>query len=533
MLGLAKTMTKLNIKNDTLSEASEKAMGLPQQNDSFEGSMGRVVDGEPLPGDEQIVIDHLRRHPQCVQQIESHLAMDAMLFDEARCDTRAFIESVRVSIEAEETKSVFVRGVHEAIFGSGFGRINLKCDLGDASNSQRKWLGHSVVLTLACSLLLASLLAGGIWNAAAIGQPVLVQVDRVAGTTAFTAGDQVDLRALVLPEGTVDLRLPSGVMLECQSPLMARFEHPMRLHLSRGRIDIDVGEEGAGFTVVTPVGEVVDLGTRFAVNASVDGEVRVAVLSGQVELRSQKVGTVSLFDGEAVRLSGSQAPRRLHSVEIRNHGIDHDRKDSVIHSVSDNVDLPKTRRFYGLVPSGMRDGVRAFRDRTPRWESDPGEDFPEELLGADLIQTFQTYRFQRKFQLQFSTTQPSRVYVFYDARYSPPGWLARDFVNTGIQIRSVGWRSNSIVTRGIEADAWGNVSIPHDIWCRDLKHSTSVVLGPPVLSEKDLNATSEFEGVKPSMYGIAVQPIVPPVTNIGKNIVGDRRVKAISVGITK
>jgi ferric-dicitrate binding protein FerR (iron transport regulator) len=44
----------------------------------------------------------------------------------------------------------------------------------------------------------------------------------------------------------------------------------MRLHLSQGRVDVDVGEEGVGFTVVTPVGEVVDLGTRFAVNASVD-----------------------------------------------------------------------------------------------------------------------------------------------------------------------------------------------------------------------------------------------------------------------
>ena len=526
-------MTKSKTINDNFPKVSKKVVGLPQENVSFDEAMGRIVDGEPLPGDEQVVIDHLRCHPQCVQQIECHLAMDAILFDEARCDTQAFVESVRVSIEAEETKSVFVRSVQEAIFGSGFGRINLKCDLGDASISQRRWLGHSVVLTLACSLLLASLLAGGIWNAAAIGQPVLVQVDRVVGTTAFTAGDQVDLRTLVLPEGTVDLRLPSGVMLECQSPLMARFEHPMRLHLSQGRIDIDVGEEGAGFTVVTPVGEVVDLGTRFAVNASVDGEVRVAVLSGQVELRSQKVGTVSLVDGEAIRLSGSQAPRRLHSVEIRNHGIDHDRKNSIIHSVSDNVDLPKTRRFYGLVPCGMRDGVRAFRDRTPKWESDPGEDFPEELLGADLIQTFQTHRFQRKFQLQFSTTQPSRVYVFYDARYSPPGWLARDFVNTGIQIRSVGWRPTSIVTRGIEADAWGNVSIPHDIWCRDINRSTSVVLGPPVLSEKDLNATSEFEGMKPSMYGIAVQPIAPPVTNIGKSTIDERRVKAISVGITK
>jgi len=63
--------------------------------------MGRVVDGEPLPGDELIVIEHLRSQPQCVQQIKRHLAIDAMLFDEARCDSRVFVESVRVAIEAE------------------------------------------------------------------------------------------------------------------------------------------------------------------------------------------------------------------------------------------------------------------------------------------------------------------------------------------------------------------------------------------------------------------------------------------------
>ena len=529
-------MKKSEKKDDSMPRQLEPLNGPVERKDivSFDQAMGRVVDGEPLPGDELIVIEHLRSQPQCVQQIKRHLAIDAMLFDEARCDSRVFVESVRVAIEAEETKSVFVRSVQEAIFGSTFGRSSFTCDAGEPSVQSKKWLGHSISLVLACSLLVASLVAGGVWNAAAIGEPVLVEVDRVDGTNAFSVGDKVDLRALVLPEGAVDLRLPSGVLLECQSPLMARFEHPMRLHLSQGRVDVDVGEEGAGFTVVTPVGEVVDLGTRFAVNASADGEVRVAVLSGQVELRSQKVGTVSLFDGEAVRLSGTQSPRRLHSVEIRNHGIDHARKDSVIHSVSDNVEVPKIRRFYGLVPCGMRDGVRAFRDRKAlRWEADPSDDFPECLLGADLIQTFQTHRFQREFQLEFSISQPSRVYVFYDARYSPPDWLTQDFVNTGIRIRSVGWPSTSIVARGLVPEVSGKLAIPHDVWCRDLVHSASVVLGPPVLSKQDLNTTSEYEGVKPSMYGIAVQPIASPSTNIGKSSPEGSRVKVIPVSIRK
>ena len=70
-----------------------KALACLQEDVSFDEAMGRIVDGEPLPGDEQIVIDNLRDHPQCIQQIECHLAMDAMLFDEARWNTQSFAES--------------------------------------------------------------------------------------------------------------------------------------------------------------------------------------------------------------------------------------------------------------------------------------------------------------------------------------------------------------------------------------------------------------------------------------------------------
>ncbi len=130
--------------------------------------------------------------------------------------------------------------------------------------------------------------------------------------------------------------------------------------------------------------------------------------------------------------------------------------------------------------------------------------------------------------MTFATSQPSRIYVFYDARYSPPDWLARDFVNTGRRILSTGW-SPTTVTRGLQPDAWGTLAIPHDIWCRDLIQPATVMLGPPVLPEHDLNTTSEFEAVLPSMYGIAVQPIAPPPANIGSIQPRQPRAKAVPV----
>ena len=106
-------MTKPKMKYDSLPQHLKQKADSVQAKEavSFDQSMGRIIDGEPLPGDEQIVIQHLMSHPQCVQQVECHLAIDAMLFAEARCDSLAFVESVRVAIEAEETKSVFARSV--------------------------------------------------------------------------------------------------------------------------------------------------------------------------------------------------------------------------------------------------------------------------------------------------------------------------------------------------------------------------------------------------------------------------------------
>jgi len=496
--------------------------------DLADQAIGRLVDGEPLPGDAEVVAETLASRPEALARLERQLAVDALLYDQAGPDAEAFVDAVRVAIEAEASRPAFVKKVRAAIFGPA-GAATLSLPGRPAARTRSRWPGRAARVILACSLLLASLVAGGIWNAAAIGEPVVVEVDRADGGASYAPGDRLKLRTLVLPEGSVDLKLGSGVRLECQAPLMARFEHPMRLHLSRGRVDVDVGEDGFGFTVVTPAGEVVDLGTKFSVNASADGEVRVAVFSGQVELRHQQAGAVSLFDGEAVRLTRSQAPRRLHSVEIRNRGGGDGRQAAVISDVSDNVEGPQLRRFYGLVPCGMRDGVRAFRDRREtRWQAEPGDVFPEELVGADLIQTFQRHRFRQDFRLSFATSQPSRIYVFYDARYSAPDWLARDFVNTGRRILSSGW-SPTTVTRGLQPDAWGTLAIPHDIWCRDLVEPAIVAVGPPVLPSEDLNSTSEFEAVLPSMYGIAVQPIAPPPANIGGAQRRQPRAKAVPV----
>ena len=58
-------MTKPKMKYDSLPQHLKQKADSVQAKEavSFDQSMGRIIDGEPLPGDEQIVIQHLFRRP--------------------------------------------------------------------------------------------------------------------------------------------------------------------------------------------------------------------------------------------------------------------------------------------------------------------------------------------------------------------------------------------------------------------------------------------------------------------------------------
>ncbi|MFO0551293.1 MAG: VIT domain-containing protein [Polyangiaceae bacterium] len=79
------------------------------------------------------------------------------------------------------------------------------------------------------------------------------------------------------------------------------------VELVRGQAIFDV-TKGADFTVTTPTGKAIALGTRFLVNVTND-ETKVAVAKGRVELRGQGGNTATVLRGEQGILHGSEAPR--------------------------------------------------------------------------------------------------------------------------------------------------------------------------------------------------------------------------------
>ena len=123
-------------------------------------------------------------------------------------------------------------------------------------------------------------------------------------------------------------RLPRGrlrskkVWPYCDSMAVRRRSLPVRPNWSwprraaagllQGRLTVKVPEEAIGFTVQTPSGDVVDLGTEFAVDVGKKGATELYVLDGTVEhgQPSDRPGTGQVFrGGQSVRYESGDSQK--------------------------------------------------------------------------------------------------------------------------------------------------------------------------------------------------------------------------------
>jgi hypothetical protein len=134
---------------------------------------------------------------------------------------------------------------------------------------------------------------------------VFETTSKVSDDGGLRVGDGV-----AMADGTVSLRLPSGVEAVIKSPAQFSIAGANRLSLKRGLGWFHVPPEARGFTVETPQMEVVDLGTVFTVMAAED-EQRVQVEQGHVEVR-MKAGGIPVQSLVAGQRLLSQGGREVH-----------------------------------------------------------------------------------------------------------------------------------------------------------------------------------------------------------------------------
>lgn len=168
------------------------------------------------------------------------------------------------------------------------------------------------VLALAASVVIAAVCLWA-WQGGS-SQPFAL-VEQSTGAEGPRVGFQVKGERIELGEGTVKLRTRLGAELVIEAPAVFRFESQQRLQLEKGRLAADVPPAATGFTVVTPDGEAVDLGTRFGIDVTDRGQSEIHVFEGEVVAHLSGQGDpTSLRGGEAFAMRGNEGDGR----ELRN-----------------------------------------------------------------------------------------------------------------------------------------------------------------------------------------------------------------------
>ncbi|MEN1677991.1 MAG: LamG-like jellyroll fold domain-containing protein [Planctomycetota bacterium] len=124
-------------------------------------------------------------------------------------------------------------------------------------------------------------------------------------------GSPLPAGLLAIDSGLIQVDFYCGAVAVLEGPAQIELRSPDRAALVAGKLRTRVPTRARGFTVTTSSGDVVDLGTEFAIEAPRDGRPgELHVIDGEVRFHPNAYGetkVVSLRQGEALWLGGESA----------------------------------------------------------------------------------------------------------------------------------------------------------------------------------------------------------------------------------
>lgn len=133
-------------------------------------------------------------------------------------------------------------------------------------------------------------------------------------TRTMPASEVLPVGPLRVGPGVAEIEFFDGARVVVQGPAQLDLLSPAALVLHSGRLSATVPERATGFRVLTPAGEVIDLGTRFGVSVDPAGKVETHVFEGRVDWRGIGGQTARVREREAISV---EANRRMQQMAAR------------------------------------------------------------------------------------------------------------------------------------------------------------------------------------------------------------------------
>ena len=320
------------------------------------------------------------------------------------------------------------------------------------------------------------------------------------------AGDMIRVS-----RGVMTLRYDNGSELALHGPALFELVSEQYGRMLLGKLTAVIAKGAEGFSVSTPRATVIDLGTELGIEVDSEGATDVVVFEGLVDLsynsELEGVGRQKrLSAGEAMHLDAFGTISRIVSISNQRFsdqstGQDRATQPPVITMVRDNIQRTRAWNFYEIVHAGMREDARAFVDREAHeWNGVDSSGMPEYLIGGDYVKTFNNDKCTEDIEIVVSIARPCNLYILFDERIGPPGWLRERFRNTGdhIGVDNGPWVYNGVPSQNDFPSVGPGLSIDSSmtIWVREITQPGPVTLGATETPHDDLN-----------MYGIVAVPL--------------------------
>jgi Concanavalin A-like lectin/glucanases superfamily/FecR protein len=207
----------------------------------------------------------------------------AALLRENMAARDAYIFAVELHARLASDNALFFTPASEEAVGEALSAEAIPFPAARTAAAWKAW----PIFACAAALVAVAMLGAFYINGARHSGEAFAHVLRSAGaefSDGFEATEGVALRdqTFQLTKGSVELTTARGATVVLEAPAEFRFENPQRLRLARGKAAAEAPPSAKGFTVVTPSGEVVDLGTKFGVDVATSGSSEVHVFKGEV-----------------------------------------------------------------------------------------------------------------------------------------------------------------------------------------------------------------------------------------------------------
>jgi|GEM_PF-2328025 len=169
------------------------------------------------------------------------------------------------------------------------------------------------------------LVAAGIALAVIIGLPfsfssslkvkLIAERDADWRGAALVENQTASTRLMHLMRGTIALNFPGKTDVIIEGPAVFQVQNNQTIEVSSGTVNVHHQGKPGGFKLITPVGEFVDLGTKFAVKIGhgvTDSIVMTEVHEGEVVFSDTRDSNISLTDGDAYAFVGNQQHHTAH-----------------------------------------------------------------------------------------------------------------------------------------------------------------------------------------------------------------------------